>query len=83
MAYDIQLKRSALNDLKNLGKAESSRIFIAIVEKPSKNPEQYEMLTGKFKGLRKFRVGDYRVIFAIREQTIIISKIAHRREVYD
>jgi mRNA-degrading endonuclease RelE of RelBE toxin-antitoxin system len=39
-------------------------------------------LTGKFAGLRRFRVGDYRVIDTIIEDTAVILRITHRRESY-
>lgn len=83
MSYDIQFKRSALNDLKKIGKTEASRILLTIREKLSKNPEQYEMLTGRFKGLQKLRTGDYRVIFAIKGEMVIIAKIGHPKEVHE
>ncbi|MHC4489043.1 MAG: type II toxin-antitoxin system RelE family toxin [Planctomycetota bacterium] len=39
-------------------------------------------LEAKFAGLRKFRVGDYRVIYTIIEDTAIILRVSHRRESY-
>jgi mRNA interferase RelE/StbE len=48
----------------------------------SKNPESYPALKGKLAGLRKFRIGDYRIIYAILEYDIIILRIGHRKEVY-
>lgn len=80
---EVKLKRSALDDLKKIDRKEAGRILVAITEKLAKYPEQFEMLTGQFKGLRKFRVGDYRVIYAIIEETVIVSRIAHRKDAYD
>jgi mRNA interferase RelE/StbE len=48
----------------------------------SKNPESYPALKGKLAGLRKFRIGDYRIIYAILEHDVIILRIGHRKEVY-
>ncbi|MBW1790140.1 MAG: type II toxin-antitoxin system RelE/ParE family toxin [Deltaproteobacteria bacterium] len=39
-------------------------------------------LTGKFSGLRKFRVGGFRVIFSIIGDTALILRITHRKEAY-
>jgi mRNA interferase RelE/StbE len=41
-------------------------------------------LKGDLKGLYKIREGSYRIIFEIlkNEQTIIIHKICHRRDIY-
>ncbi|HEX7677562.1 MAG TPA: type II toxin-antitoxin system RelE/ParE family toxin [Thermoanaerobaculia bacterium] len=39
-------------------------------------------LSGPFEGLFKLRVGDYRVIYALSEDSVQIIRIAHRRDVY-
>ena len=39
-------------------------------------------LRRSLKGYWKLRVGDYRVIYAMRSSEIVILKIGHRREVY-
>jgi len=33
-------------------------------------------------GAFRYRVGDYRIIFDVREDAVEILKVAHRREVY-
>lgn len=33
-------------------------------------------------GQYRFRIGDYRVIFDVEEDTIIVHGIGHRREIY-
>ena len=35
------------------------------------------------KGLRRLRVGDYRIIYHIQGKKITISAIKHRKEIYD
>jgi mRNA interferase RelE/StbE len=41
-------------------------------------------LTGQFAGLNKLRVGDYRVIYQViqEELVIVVRAIGHRRDVY-
>ena len=41
------------------------------------------MLRHSLKGHRKFRVGDWRVIYRIDKDCIFILKIGHRREAYE
>ena len=41
------------------------------------NPESYPALKCKFAGLRKFRIGDYRIIYATLEYDVIILRIGH------
>jgi len=46
------------------------------------NADSCPELKGKFAGLRKLRVGDYRVIFAIIGDCVLVTRIGHRRDVY-
>jgi len=41
-----------------------------------------ELLSGEFKQTYKLRVGDWRVIYTIGEDGIIIQSIGHRKEIY-
>ena len=83
MAYKITFKKSVSKDLKKIDKSIVIEIFDKINTELSKNANKYPQLKGKFAGLRKFRVGDYRIIFSIIEiETVLILRIAHRKEVY-
>lgn len=49
----------------------------------SPNPIDFaQTLTHRETGQYRFRVGDYRVIFDVEEDVLIILTIRHRREVY-
>lgn len=41
-------------------------------------------LTGDRKGLRRYRVGDYRIVAAIEDDrfVVLVVSVGHRREVY-
>jgi len=41
-----------------------------------------EPLSAEFKGMFKFRIGDWRVLYTIEERTLVIQFIGHRREIY-
>jgi mRNA interferase RelE/StbE len=41
-----------------------------------------EPLSGELSGAYKIRIGDWRVIYVIEEDTIVIHSIGHRREIY-
>ncbi|MDI6776013.1 MAG: type II toxin-antitoxin system RelE/ParE family toxin [Syntrophales bacterium] len=82
MAYNIVYKKSVHRDLKKLSKAEAGRILDQIERELLKKPESNPVLKGQFAGLRKFRVGDYRVIYALLGDDILILRIGHRRNVY-
>ena len=60
-----------------------SRIQKAIEARLILDPVKFgEPLRRSLSGFRKLRVGDYRVIYRIQGQTVIILKIGHRKEVY-
>ncbi len=82
MAYNIVYKGSVHRDLKKLSKAESTRVLGQIEAELSKKADTYPLLKGQFAGLRRYRVGDYRVIYAILEDNVLILRIGHRRDVY-
>ena len=82
MAYSVVYKKSVHRDLKSLSKAEAKRIMDLIEHELVKKPEANPMLKGQFAGLRKFRVGDYRVIYALIGSEILILRIGNRKNVY-
>lgn len=82
MAYNIVYKKSVHRDLKKLSKPEAKRILDLIEKELIKKPESNPMLKGWFTGLRKYRGGDYRVIYAILEKDILILRIGNRKDVY-
>jgi len=82
LAYNILYKKSVQRDLKKFSKAEASRLIDQIEKELSKKADTYPVLKGQFAGLRKYRVGDYRVIYAILGDDILALRIGHRRDVY-
>jgi mRNA interferase RelE/StbE len=82
LSYKISFKKSVARDLKKIGKDQADKILIKIEEELPEKAENFPVLTGKFSGLRKFRVGDYRVIYSIINDTALILRISHRREAY-
>ena len=83
MNYKIAFKKSVSRDLKKIDKEQTDRIFLKKIE--DELPQKAETLpisSGKFSGLRKFRVGDFKVIFSIIGGTALILRIRHRKEAY-
>lgn len=81
MIYETEFKPRAVKDLKNFQKADVHRIILKIEEMSND-------LTGDIKKLTNFtpeyrlRVGDYRILFEIEDDKIVIYRIKHRKEVY-
>jgi len=82
LSYRIAFKKSVSRDLKKIDRVQAERILKKIEEDLPDKADYFPVLTGKFSGLRKFRVGDYRVIFTIIGDTALILRISHRREFY-
>ena len=82
MNYKIAFKKAVARDLKKIEKNQADRILRKIAKELPSKAENVMVLTGKFAGLRKFRVGDYRVIYAILGDTVLILRVRHRREAY-
>jgi mRNA interferase RelE/StbE len=70
-------------DLHGLDNAVKARIRKAIETRLIVAPEVYgEPLRRTLKGYWKFRVGDYRIVFMIQGDTIVVLGIRHRKDVY-
>lgn len=81
MAYSITYKKSVERDLASLGKAEARRVLDKLEKELTVRPERCPLLKGRFQGLRKLRVGDYRVIFAVLGGDVLVLRIGHRRHI--
>ena len=82
MVYRVDYKRSVIHDLKKIDRAVVERILHEIESGLAENPETGEALTGQFKGLYKYRIGNWRVIYSIFSDSILILRIGHRSVVY-
>lgn len=82
MPYKVYYKASIERDLKKIDKAEARRILNKIEKELGKDPGKGEQLKGEFRGLFRYRVGDYRVIYARTADGILVLRIGHRKEIY-
>jgi len=82
LKYKITFKKSVARDLKKNGKEQSKRILDKIEKELSLKAAGYPELKGQFAGLRKCRIGDNRIIFTIINDTVLITRIRHRKESY-
>ena len=86
MTWRIEYLQSVVrDDIPSLSEAARRRIRKAIEVRLGSNPiELGKPLRYSFKGARRLRVGDYRVIYRIEPpDVVLILKIGHRREVHE
>ena len=84
--YALIYSDEAIRDLRKLDKAMAERIARKLNRLADEAGDlDNEALTGEFKGLFKYRVGDYRAIYELDHnvRSIIIMAIGHRRDIYD
>ncbi len=82
MNYNLVYTRRAEKDIKKLDSSIKSRIGNALL-KLQDNPLLYsDKLSDPALGTYKFRIGDYRVIFDIEGNDVVILRVGHRREIY-
>jgi mRNA interferase RelE/StbE len=82
LSYKIAFKKSVARDLKKIDRVQADRILRKIEDELPMKADAFPVLTGKFSGLRRFRVGDYRVIYSIISDMALILRISRRREAY-
>lgn len=84
MKFEILYHKDVISDdIPKLSKNWRITIKKAIEEKLTTQPQIFgKPLRYSLKGYRKLRVGDWRVIFCIEEDTVKILTIQHRSVVY-
>ncbi len=87
MIWNIELSRLAQRQLSELDKSVAHRIESFLNERIANHPRPQDFassLAGRYLGLWRFRVGDYRIICDIRVEEVRILAVAvgHRRDIY-
>ena len=79
----IEIKKRARKDLARISSDVRENILKQIYKKLGSNPILFSScLRGNFREFRKFRVGNYRVIFKINNDVINIHAIDTRSNIY-
>ena len=82
MAYKLIYTKTAFHDIQKLDNVAKKRIKKKL-EELSKNPMSLsKKLINSSIGTYRFRVGNYRIVFDIYKQNIVILRVGHRREIY-
>jgi|CXWL01.1.fsa_nt_gi mRNA interferase RelE/StbE len=86
MKYTVRWSEHSKDDLRALGKTERDRIVKKIESHLVKDPLNLgKPLSGNLASLYRYRIGDYRVIYQIfRDELIVmVVRVGHRRDVYE
>jgi mRNA interferase RelE/StbE len=78
----VEIQSSAVKDLKKIDKTVAKRILEHIKKlKDYPDISNIKKLKNHYPPMR-YRIGDYRVLFDIVDDTIIVVNIKHRKESY-
>lgn len=79
---EVRYTRIALEDLRRIPKRFARQILTKIARLEKGLHGDIKRLT-RFDSDYRLRCGDYRALFDVEENTIIVHRILHRREAYD
>jgi mRNA interferase RelE/StbE len=87
VTYRIEILPSAVKDMASLAPTIRRRVDRAIrslADEPTPAPPKGKSLAGGLKGLFRLRVGDYRVVYRVVRERIVVTiiAVAHRGEIY-
>ncbi len=85
MAYKAIWHEETLKDLKKLDRTTAKKIVAKVKNYLIQDPVKLGTpLKGNLKGLYRYRIGEYRVIYVIdqAEKKIIILNVNHRKKIY-
>ncbi len=83
MSFSIRIKGSAAKELGRIAKPDRARI-VAAIDRLAETPYLGSTLKGELRGLRRLRVGDWRVLYEVQDDVLVVLvvRVAHRREAY-
>ncbi|MBK5940106.1 type II toxin-antitoxin system RelE family toxin [Halochromatium roseum] len=77
----VELKPQAVKDLQSLQKQDGARIARRLSELEDGLKGDIKRLTN-FTPEYRLRVGNYRVLFEVEEDTVVVYRVMHRKHVY-
>jgi mRNA interferase RelE/StbE len=85
LSYKVTWHEDALEDLRGLDKSRAREIVEKVDEYLSKDPLALgKPLKGIFRGLFRYRCGDYRIIYTLdrKDKRLMVLTVGHRKNVY-
>ena len=82
MKYTLIYTQRAERDIARLDSKTKERIGKTLLRYQEEPLRYAEKLSDPILGGYRFRIGDYRVIFDIEGNEIVVLRVGHRREIY-
>ncbi len=84
MVFSILYHPDVRDDLSRINEKLKKRIKTAVETRIAVSPEQFgSPLRKTLKGYWKVRVGDYRIVYKIKKNEVLILAVIHRKNVYE
>jgi mRNA interferase RelE/StbE len=82
MSYNLVYTRRAVKDIQKIEPTVKKRIGNTLL-RYKEDPIRYSRkIINSDHGSYRFRIGDYRVIFDLEKDDIVVLRIGHRKEIY-
>ena len=82
MKYRLVYTKRALRDIKNLHPQVRQRVGQSLKRFESDPLKFAHRLTDLRIGSYRFRIGEYRVVFDLEGEEIVVLRVGHRRDIY-
>ena len=82
MKYTLIYTQRAERDIARLDSRTNERIGKALLRYKEEPLRYAEKLSDPILGTYRFRISDYRVIFDLEGNEIVVLRVGHRREIY-
>ena len=80
--FNLIYTQRSIRDLRKLESPTRLRIGKALLRFREDPLKYVEKITDHTLGSYRFRIGDYRVIFDLQGEEIVVLRVGHRREIY-
>jgi mRNA interferase RelE/StbE len=83
VTYSVRIKRSAAKALVRINGIDRRRL-VEKIDSLAENPHVGSALKGEWNGLRRVRVGKYRIVFEVMNDvlTVLVVRVGHRSGIY-
>ncbi len=79
--FELSFTKEFLRKIKKLDRKAQIRILKSI-KTLEESPYSGKRLTGRLKGLMSLRQGEYRIIYQVRGNQVILRTVGHRKDIY-
>ena len=83
VSYSVRIKRSAAKELARVPRR-ARLLVIRAIDSLGEQPLAGSSLKGGLRGLRRIRVGEYRIVYELLndELVVLVVRVAHRSDAY-